>query len=883
MKFLANNSTTYNYLYYATRPKWLIVSSTKPALLKQLPYHKNKLDNSLKQKANPLNSGHTCDSFKNKANGFLNLWSLCQQSQLRLKKSLSTKKNVLPMVTATLAAGRLFQTKELLCWTSDLSFFNLRGYFLSILKALQICRVAGRNNKKVLFIKGALASYVHYMRLNPWLQGRRQTLPKTLYSILNASYLNVFGPSFFNDCLENSQYLLGQINRSINSHCKKGQICKQKRAGLVGGLAGPFGQTQKRRAFCQTLVSLPIKSDKRLCALAGAPQSKANWKCFYQLNDLLNSHFMKVSNFYSIEVGQQDRFVVPGHGLRPVGPFLLISNVYKHTHKHLGKGHFTSYKTRNKKRPLLMRASNVIKLRIKEAQTMSQQIAGTQFSNSLAGFLTNSKTTFNTAYSLYNYNFYYSINIGTSEILNKKSSFWNPHKTTAQRLEKKLQESWDPDTQLKVVRSPKKNGPATVFRREKINSFHSFNIKDSRLLEFLNKLPHINKQWSEHSYNHYYLSVASSIYTKITLHSNRYPTKIKTQKLVEYGALGDIAAWRPKSMSVLSVFNSNSDSTKTKISKIKPVEGIQKVINLHTSEGFFRTNQIVGLKQKKSKKQSKATIAQFIMFSPLKAYRFLKRVKKKIKKEDNNIINLFKNNEKKKAFATQAPFSKKLPKKKKINTLLNNNQERCAYKTTYKQNNPSVVDISNYWYNTVEKKALLNKKIIKKEYLHGPSEKGWKRENMFKRSEGRFQNEIKIRLKKRSIKTTVCLAASSFCKYYKGIISLNYIKQYKMFAKTPFTNNQLGDILFFLNPEKTYEVVKQANSLKIPTIGVVSGITRNSTGRQSYDSSRLRESVSYPILGNPASYFFIRIIIRLFIKGFQTDNYKIEKQNNGRA
>ena len=96
-----------------------------------------------------------------------------------------------------------------------------------------------------------------------------------------------------------------------------------------------------------------------------------------------------------------------------------------------------------------------------------------------------------------------------------------------------------------------------------------------------------------------------------------------------------------------------------------------------------------------------------------------------------------------------------------------------------------------------------------------------------------------------------------------------------MFAKTPFLNNQLADIIFFINPEKNEGLVNQANSLKIPTIGIVSGITTNSQGRQRYNNSRLKESVYYPILGNPASDFFTRTVINLFVKTIQTEKYKI--------
>lgn len=51
----------------------------------------------------------------------------------------------------------VFYSKELLCWRSDLAFLNLRGFFSNTLKALHICWVAIRNNKRILFINNHLS------------------------------------------------------------------------------------------------------------------------------------------------------------------------------------------------------------------------------------------------------------------------------------------------------------------------------------------------------------------------------------------------------------------------------------------------------------------------------------------------------------------------------------------------------------------------------------------------------------------------------------------------------------------------------------------------------------------------------------------------------
>jgi len=87
-----------------------------------------------------------------------------------------------------------------------------------------------------------------------------------------------------------------------------------------------------------------------------------------------------------------------------------------------------------------------------------------------------------------------------------------------------------------------------------------------------------------------------------------------------------------------------------------------------------------------------------------------------------------------------------------------------------------------------------------------------------------------------------------------------------MFAKSPFINNKLADIMFFINPEKNQNLVNQANCLKIPTIGVISGLATSRLGRPSCNRYSLNNLVNYPIVGNPSSSFFIYSLIGVFIK-----------------
>ena len=118
------------------------------------------------------------------------------------------------------------------------------------------------------------------------------------------------------------------------------------------------------------------------------------------------------------------------------------------------------------------------------------------------------------------------------------------------------------------------------------------------------------------------------------------------------------------------------------------------------------------------------------------------------------------------------------------------------------------------------------------------------------------------------------LRTLSFYRYYNTIIALNHLNQYRMFAKTPFINNRLADIIFFINPEKNQRLVNQANGLKIPTVGIISGNMASAQGHQGYNNFRLKESVYYPILGNPTSSFFTRAIISLIVKCLRVEKSK---------
>nr|YP_010003086.1 ribosomal protein S2 [Ulva sp. TM708]AZP40119.1 ribosomal protein S2 [Ulva sp. TM708] len=109
-----------------------------------------------------------------------------------------------------------------------------------------------------------------------------------------------------------------------------------------------------------------------------------------------------------------------------------------------------------------------------------------------------------------------------------------------------------------------------------------------------------------------------------------------------------------------------------------------------------------------------------------------------------------------------------------------------------------------------------------------------------------------------------------FCNYYDTLINSNQLNQYQMFAKSPYVNNKLADIIFFINPEKNQNLVNQANCLKIPTIGVISGMAYSELGRRSCNHYNLNNLVNYPILGNPSSHFFVYTLIGVFVKALSS-------------
>lgn len=510
MKFFINNNTTYNYSYYATRPKWLV-----EALLKESLSQKEFKANSLCLKKSLLNykiAFDSCSSYlkdqrffdfqepkgcfasSKKTKGFLRtetrqksksqedkakgqfltqsglktkgFWAVfALQAQTKNQTITSQKlKGKAPAAgskTKIIEANpkkiyqHLFQAKELLCWTSDLSFFNLRGYFSNILKVLQICRFAVRNNKKILFIKRSSPNYGQGKLLNPWLvQYERNIVPITLSNLFNKSYLNptqrLLSPQILR--LKKNK---GKYQDQNHSH-KSTNVVKHPLSQQEESRRGPASHSLSKE---DCLKTNQLGGHSNRIKEENTPEDKQNNppRRYYQLSGLLNSCLnLNFGNYCNYKASHfKNPFVftpyskdqkTPSNPWKPTfkQPFpktengqkktLLLLDPYLKDQNNVFQGQNLKNNSKYSLPPnkITNRIDNIIKLWIKEAQTMSQQTAA-GLTIPLAGFLTNSKITFNTVYNLSNDDFYSSINSNL-----KSNSLFNRSvcKIKTSRLEK---------------------------------------------------------------------------------------------------------------------------------------------------------------------------------------------------------------------------------------------------------------------------------------------------------------------------------------------------------------------------------------------------------------------------------------------------------------
>lgn len=1002
MKFFVNNNTTYNYSYYATRPRWLVEAFPKVLLpqkefkasflyLKKSSITHNiafasstnhtKADQKLKnQGAFPAKESFFTqmhlrkDFLKKKASAFSKKTQTKNQNTILQQfqgsgVALKTHSKIIKASTKK-TCRYLFQTKELLCWTSDLSFFNLRGYFSNILKVLQICRFAVRNNKKILFIKGSNSSNGQEKLLSPWLlQYERNTVPLILNNLLNKSYFPtrpLLFPQIFwlkknktNQHKTNNSHKITNVMRhpaSLKRVSKKSKITKKTSAPFESYLKK--NQREKHFSRLQEKNS-PEKTQNNVTT----PQNK----CYFQLSDLSNDTRFRTNRGYKssyfIHFGKQTPLVVfqkPPVKSSPIwsqGESLGASEQKKacflkrHSYIKEQNDPLQEWYLQNSnpcKQPLnvikIKTAQQRVKLWLKEAQIISQQTA-TGLTIPLTGFLTNSKTTFNTIYNLSNNDFYNFINskLKSNDVLDQginQMKINRLEKAYFQKSNRMLPLAKKEDKLLgelpnlfgkkkKVLRrktikdiyskcEPEKQESGNSFKslkneisqkqpckkranNEKVRAFSSPNIfetktairkvKNSKNKGFiqcflkktidvalrpkdLKKQHNLNLEgcWIDHSSTHNYLSFESNT---LGLSKNNkfinYNEKIKKSKPLEYCFFGDIFTWQSKSHKSNSIyffntiFNKNKDNIISYLKKQVIPEKRRPFVKRKKKPSFFthfkkqsqifRSFNLRKLGQTKEtflkKRQLLSTLAKFIVFY---FYDSNKNVKSRIKRGNQN--------------CTYIGLPSFLFIRSTIKLGLHSGfKNQCNRKPTYGYN--LGLDISEYTNNYRQNKT----KTLQLKPLSVKVKESKEGDSVFSRKIVPFFTQ-RQRINETLLQKKQRLRSLIFYKYYKAIIGLNHFNQYKMFAKTPFLNNQLADVIFFINPEKNRRLVNQANSLRIPTVGITSGNMTSAQGHQGYNDFRLKQSVYYPIIGNPTSSFFTRAIISLIVKCLRVEKFK---------
>lgn len=689
----------------------------------------------------------------------------------------------------------LFQTKQLLCWGPDLAFFNLRSTFSNILKALQVCRSAVRNNKKILFVNGNDSIDAGSILMNGWLtqQYKRDAMPRKLSNIAKtlAKYSNYSSVSskysrksrFYN-------ILFNNLNSFLNN-------CSSAKMPLVASAV-----------ISQAVIKNPN-------SLLNSVATKSSG--YYINNPILLSGWKKKKKSqdgYSQDAGPKTK----QHILNPT-PVLKSRISNKITKSQLKYSTAVSFQELHKNQNQLVannnnnnqfkiKTKNAIRLQVKEAQTLTQQVA-TEIAAPLVGFLTNTKTGFTISRNQLNQDFYdHSQSVYFKGTPNKisKSPVHVYTKT--------------PDQPSGLRLSAAKN-----------------NCKSAGI--------QIQSYWATEVYSQYYLPFSFYIrpvfsdYTNSLSTSPSYKTK---QHIVKQNLFGSVFAWRLKGQHPSSLFYSkfkafdqrNKHKSKGRQSKSSSVVVNQptlvstKPLQLfkHTVDFFKFKKQIVG---------NSIGLKFYSKFKP------------------NSVYNGVKN--KQKVLGS-------------VGSLRHDKYNTTALFKKSKNNNNS---IHNYYIKRFYQSINTNTTYKNKQ------KKKYTKSNMLSTSSASFRSKKIRKLYKGQLGYKQILSKNykyrgkKFRNYYNKFLTSNQFKQYQMFAKSPCVNNKLADIIFFINPEKNQSLVNQANSLKIPTIGVISGTVNSGLGRRSCNYYSLNNLVNYPILGNPSSSFFIYTVIGVFIKTLRSN------------
>nr|YP_010021495.1 ribosomal protein S2 [Ulva gigantea]QOL10336.1 ribosomal protein S2 [Ulva gigantea] len=680
----------------------------------------------------------------------------------------------------------LFQTKQLLCWGPDLAFLNLRNTFSNIFKALQICWSAARNNKKILFINGNDSIEADSTLVNTWLiqQCKRHSMPSKLNNISNiaAKYINHSPSKSLPSALLNKA-LFNHLNTFLNSlkiktsyvHNKKIQsFIKNSNTLLNSTLTRPLLFSQKSKDF--------------------------NGRNYIE-RQINKGQVFTDSGSFQLGLGpkiNQDKLTK--------APKLEIqkANKIQNNSTSIGKISIEKQYANNQ---LQIKMKKAIQLQVKEAQTLTQQIGG-EITAPLVGFLTNTKTGFNTLQNQLNEEFFNHY----------KSVYFN---NTSKDLFKSIVDINAP-TKTKKAQSQDTH-------QEINNNNHKtflYGIRKSHLKEGVYLQNYLPFSFYIRPINRFHL---------LTSGVNQYKTK---QSIVRQNIFGKILAWRLKGQHPSSIFYSQFKIFDQR-NKYKPKQ--LTMPNQNNIEAF----KVIGLtKLVLSKPQILfKNTKNFITFKSPSIYKaslhFYANYKSyKIHSKENRSAT---------PLSIGDTYFKLTKNKRNSNIIVKkaySNSIDHFYINRFYQSVKDGRTYDNQNKNSFKPNQSLIARLFKNTF------KAHKRQ--------RISNEI--------ISKPFRYHEKKFHNYYDKLISLNQLNQYQMFAKSPFINNKLADIMFFINPEKNQNLVNQANCLKIPTIGVISGMTAGRLGRPSCNRYSLNNLVNYPIVGNPSSNFFIYSLIGVFIK-----------------
>ena len=533
--------------------------------------------------------------------------------------------------------------------------------------------------------------------------------------------------------------------------------------------------------------------------------------------------------------------------------------------------------------------NNIIKIWIKEAQVIAQ-LPATGLAIPLKGFLTNSKTTFNTMYNTVYSDLYNRTYLGKTTNVTNHCSLESLPKVQINRLEGLLGNR-KPSNYLGQEKSHNKLQTENyknvfLFSSLKKQSFFLFKnfkkegntlkvplvdivkntlyllqkkkqqikIKKKNILfddskrSFSNMharlvIPPINpltlywRKYSNKGVGYLPLTTKSNtILNKHTFFINSPFTqfsKIKKQQL-EYPFCGNLLTWQFNNF-YLARYVSNQQKKEKKLLIISFIKQ-QKVLSDRLAIQFYEHSKFFGLLKTKQLQNIDN--------------KFFTKQKRFFTKQLNIKVALFK--EILKAVKLGLMTNRCIVPKETPKFLLSKRFDSVVFNKRLNKSSTILVQ-NSYKYNSIFTYGYYLKKIKSKKTLYNKTLK-------FKNK----KNKILVR--------KLCSTVTLFNKYYKTIKALNQLKQYEMFVKTPFVNNQLADIIFFMNPEKNQNLVNQANNLKIPTIGIVSGIAvckaqvKSQLFRGKHKPELFKDSVYFPILGNPTSDFFTRTILSLFVK-----------------